>query len=59
MFMSDKIVVLREGHVMQTGRPIDLYCRPQNAFVAEFFGEVNKIAAHASIDGQIECILKF
>ena len=56
MFMSDKIVVLREGHVMQTGRPIDLYCRPQNAFVAEFFGEVNKIAAHASIDGQIECI---
>ena len=45
MFMSDKIIVLRDGEIMQQGRPIDLYCRPQNAFVAEFFGEVNHIPA--------------
>lgn len=43
MFMSDRIIVLKEGKIMQEGRPIDLYCRPQNAFVAEFFGEVNHI----------------
>lgn len=45
MFMSDKIIVLRDGKIIQQGRPIDLYCRPENAFVAEFFGEVNRIPA--------------
>lgn len=47
MFMSDHITVLKRGEIEQSGRPIDLYCRPSNAFVAEFFGEVNRI------DGQI------
>ena len=37
MFMSDKIIVLNDGRMMQQGRPIDLYCRPENAFVAEIF----------------------
>ena len=48
MFMSDHIAVMRRGVVHQSGRPIDLYCRPTSAFVAEFFGEVNRI------DGVIE-----
>lgn len=43
MFMSDRIVVLRNGHVVQTGRPVNLYCQPSSAFVAEFFGEVNRV----------------
>ncbi len=45
MFMSDKILVLNKGKEIQQGRPIDLYCRPKNRFVAEFFGEVNYIPA--------------
>lgn len=55
MFMSDKIIVLRDGKIMQQGRPIDLYCRPQNAFVAEFFGEVNHIPARGR-NGQAESV---
>ena len=43
MFMSDFIYVMHHGRIEQSGRPIDLYCRPQSAFVAEFFGEVNRI----------------
>ncbi len=43
MFMSDRIIVLREGAVTQTGRPVNLYCQPNSAFVAEFFGEVNRV----------------
>ena len=46
MFMSDRIIVLDNGIILQQGRPIDLYCRPQNAFVTEFFGEVNHVPAH-------------
>ena len=43
MFMSDRIVVLRDGKMVQSGRPVNLYCQPNSAFVAEFFGEVNRL----------------
>lgn len=56
MFMSDKIIVLRDGKIMQQGRPIDLYCRPESAFVAEFFGELNRIPARGR-NGQAECMV--
>ena len=36
--MADKIVVLNGGHVEQVGRPLDLYDRPTNKFVASFIG---------------------
>ena len=38
MTMADRIVVLRDGVVEQTGRPIELYARPRNQFVAGFLG---------------------
>ena len=41
MFMADRIVVMQEGQIIQTGKPEELYCNPINAFVAGFFGELN------------------
>jgi multiple sugar transport system ATP-binding protein len=38
MTLADKIVVLYEGTIQQAGRPIDLYDRPANLFVAGFIG---------------------
>ena len=38
MTMADKIVVLRDGHVEQKGKPLDLYNNPVNKFVAGFIG---------------------
>jgi len=38
MTMADRIVVMRAGHMEQTGRPLDLYDRPANRFVAGFIG---------------------
>jgi multiple sugar transport system ATP-binding protein len=38
MTLADKIVVLRDGVIEQTGAPLDLYHRPQNLFVAGFIG---------------------
>jgi multiple sugar transport system ATP-binding protein len=38
MTMADKIVVLRDGHIMQVGKPLDLYNHPANQFVAGFIG---------------------
>ena len=38
MTLADKIVVLRDGEVMQVGSPMELYHRPANLFVAGFLG---------------------
>jgi ABC-type Fe3+/spermidine/putrescine transport system ATPase subunit len=39
--MSDRIVILNKGRVMQIGRPTDVYENPSNKFVADFIGEAN------------------
>ena len=38
MTMADKIVVMKDGVVEQTGDPLALYDRPNNTFVAGFIG---------------------
>jgi multiple sugar transport system ATP-binding protein len=38
MTMADKIVVMKDGVVEQTGSPLELYDRPVNTFVAGFIG---------------------
>jgi ABC-type Fe3+/spermidine/putrescine transport system ATPase subunit len=39
--MSDKIAVMKQGRIVQTGSPWEIYFRPSNAFVAGFVGAVN------------------
>jgi putative spermidine/putrescine transport system ATP-binding protein len=41
--MSDRIAVFRDGVVQQFAPPAELYEQPQNAFVAAFIGENNRI----------------
>ncbi|NGX93704.1 MAG: ATP-binding cassette domain-containing protein, partial [Candidatus Afipia apatlaquensis] len=45
MTLGDRIVIMRDGWIQQAGRPLDLYDRPANAFVAAFIGspEMNLI----------------
>jgi len=38
MTLADKIVVLKDGQVMQAGAPMELYHEPANLFVAGFLG---------------------
>ncbi len=38
MTLADKIVVLKDGQVMQVGSPMELYHNPANLFVAGFLG---------------------
>jgi len=38
MTMGDRIVVMKDGIVQQVGKPLDLYNRPVNLFVASFIG---------------------
>jgi iron(III) transport system ATP-binding protein len=43
MLMANQIVLLGAGTVAQSGSPEELYYRPNSVFVAEFFGEINKL----------------
>lgn len=49
--LADRIAVLREGVVEQTGTPREVYRSPANRFVADFIGETNWLAAMVSEGG--------
>ena len=38
MTLGDRIVVMNEGHILQTGTPAEVFNRPANRFVAGFIG---------------------
>jgi iron(III) transport system ATP-binding protein len=46
--MSDRIVVMNGGSVLQVGAPEDIYLRPATRFVAEFLGHCNILAARST-----------
>ena len=39
--MSDRVVVMNHGRILQAGTPRDVYNRPRTRFVAEFLGAAN------------------
>jgi spermidine/putrescine transport system ATP-binding protein len=39
--MSDRVCVMREGRIVQTGSPRELYDQPINRYVADFVGKSN------------------
>ncbi|OOY21967.1 ABC transporter [Thioclava sp. DLFJ5-1] len=38
MTLADRVVVLRGGHIVQQGAPMELYSNPETRFVGEFIG---------------------
>ncbi len=47
--MADRIMVMKDGKVMQTGAPMDIYSQPENPFVAQFIGRMNIVPADLGI----------
>jgi putative spermidine/putrescine transport system ATP-binding protein len=41
--MSDRVAILRDGHIEQVGTPVEVYERPASDFVAGFIGVSNLI----------------
>lgn len=52
--MSDKIIVMNNGEILQTGTPEDIYNEPKSAFVAKFIGASNIIDGIMHKDYQVE-----
>lgn len=55
MTMADRLVVMKDGDILQIGTPEDVYHRPQTAFVAQFLGSppMNLIPVHRMADGRV------
>lgn len=52
--MADRIVVMRHGHIQQTGSPQAIYQRPENPFVADFIGRANLIEGIANTADSVD-----
>ncbi|MFF0463577.1 ABC transporter ATP-binding protein [Streptomyces mexicanus] len=48
--LADRVVVMREGRIAQSGTPLQVWQRPADAFVARFLGFENVVEAR--IDGE-------
>lgn len=53
MRMGDRIALLKEGRLVQTGAAEDLYLRPTTLFAAGFFSELNVFGGRVT-DGRVE-----
>ena len=53
--IADRIFVMNEGKIMQSGTPKDIYINPTNPFVANFIGMTNFLDGEVASDKSI-CI---
>jgi iron(III) transport system ATP-binding protein len=54
--LADAVAVLRDGRVVQTGSPEEVYDRPSSRWVAEFLGEADVLPGTAE-SGTVSCEL--
>jgi multiple sugar transport system ATP-binding protein len=51
MTLSDRIVIMRDGHIEQIGTPDEVFRRPETRFVAGFIGSPPMNLQEATVDG--------
>ena len=44
MAMADRIAIMREGAILQIGKPVDIYHHPATVFSSQFVGDSNVLA---------------
>jgi spermidine/putrescine transport system ATP-binding protein len=49
--MSDRIVLMNEGRILQQGSPAEIYERPRTVFASRFIGEANLLSGSATSVG--------
>ncbi|SMD15284.1 sn-glycerol-3-phosphate ABC transporter ATP-binding protein UgpC [Rhizobium sp. RU36D] len=56
MTMADRIVVMRDGRILQTGTPMELYDSPVDVFTARFIGSpsMNMVRGRRVAEGRAE-----
>jgi sn-glycerol 3-phosphate transport system ATP-binding protein len=57
MTLADRIVVMKEGHIEQVGKPAEIYTRPASTYVAGFVGSPGMNLMQVTVDpaaGQVK-----
>ncbi len=52
--MSDRVIVMRRGRIVQDGAPHSLYDRPRSPYIADFIGTTNLFTSRIE-NGRIAC----
>jgi len=55
MTMAERIIVMRDGQILQVGSPSDLYHEPKDPFVADFLGSMNFLPARVGPGATVSC----
>jgi len=53
--MADRIFVMKDGEIIQSGTPNDIYTKANSPFIASFIGSMNFIPAIISTAGKVKC----
>ncbi|MBL6929362.1 MAG: ABC transporter ATP-binding protein [Rhodospirillales bacterium] len=53
MALGDRIVVMSQGRIAQIGSPREIYYHPENEFVANFVGTINRLPASSFTGGSV------
>jgi len=53
--MSDRIIIMNQGRLVQEGRPQDIYTQPASEFTADFIGEANLLRGVVTEDARVKC----
>jgi iron(III) transport system ATP-binding protein len=55
--LSNVVAVMKDGRILQQGRPREVYERPRSRFVAEFLGNANLVEGVVERAGPQECTI--
>jgi len=58
MSISDRVVIIKGGRIIEAGTPIELYLRPKMIFTANFLGEANFLEAKVVQEAPGGCIVQ-
>lgn len=56
MALSDKVVIMKDGVIVQQGTPQEIYQKPNSEFVAKFIGRANILDALVISENEIEIL---
>jgi iron(III) transport system ATP-binding protein len=56
--ISDRIIVMSNARIAQTGTPRELYEQPENLFVADFIGDANLVDAEVVAERDLTVIVR-
>tara|TARA_R110002167_G_scaffold162836_2_gene359416 strand:- start:1809 stop:2270 length:462 start_codon:yes stop_codon:yes gene_type:complete len=59
MFMADRIMVMQDGRIVQSGTPVEIYFHPKTVFVAELFGPVNRLDCRVENGALVSALGRF